>query len=345
MLYIVIAFLWLAILFYLVLGGADFGAGILEIFTATTKKQDLRRTAYIAIGPIWEANHMWIIITVVIFFVGFPEIYSMISISLHIPVLIMLLGIIARGTAFTFRNYDPVNDKMQALYSRIYVYSSFITPLFIGIIAATAVSGRIDPKAKGFLPTYIFNWLDWYPVSGGLFTVFLCGFLAAVFLIGEVSNMRSRRAYMGKARLMNLGLIIFMLLSFQVAKAENIPMFQWVFGSTVSIAAVVISFVAWIIMWSQIAKNNAKLTRLWAGIMVMTLLVSITYGHFPDVVLLKGGRSLSLLSGHAPEATINVLASALMAGDLLIVPSLFYLIYSFSRKNKSMSAKTGRSYP
>src|ERR1700727_2542810 len=110
MLYTVIAFLWLAILFYLLSGGADFGAGILEIFTATTKRQDLRRTALIAIGPIWEANHMWIIIAVVIFFVGFPEIYSTISISLHIPVLIMWLGIIARGTAFTFRNSDHIND-------------------------------------------------------------------------------------------------------------------------------------------------------------------------------------------------------------------------------------------
>jgi cytochrome d ubiquinol oxidase subunit II len=337
MLYIVIAFLWLAILFYLVLGGADFGAGILEMFTATANKQDLRATAYIAIGPIWEANHMWIIITVVIFFVGFPEIYSMISISLHIPVLIMLLGIIARGTAFTFRNYDAINDKMQALYTRIYIYSSFITPLFIGIIAATAVSGRIDPKAEGFLRTYIFNWLDWYPVSVGLFTVFLCGFLAAIFLIGEVGPKPSRGAYVQKARLMNLGMVVFMLLSFRTAKAENIPMFHWVFGSTVSIAAVVMSFVAWIFTWYQISKNNTKLTRLWAGIMVMTLLVAITYGHFPDVVLLKGGLSLSLLSGQAPDATINVLAIALLAGGLFIVPSLFYLIYSFSRKNKPIS--------
>jgi len=337
MLYIVIAFLWLAILFYLVLGGADFGAGILEIFTPATNKEDLRRTAYIAIGPIWEANHMWIIIAVVIVFVGFPEIYSMISISLHIPVLIMLLGIIARGTAFTFRNYDAINDKMQAVYTRIYIYSSFITPFFIGIIAATAVSGRIDPKAQGFLQAYIFDWLDWYPVSVGLFTVFLCAFLAAIFLIGEVSHKPSRQAYVQKARLMNLGLIIFMLLSFRAARADNIPMFKWVFGSTLSIVAVVISFVAWIFTWYQIANNNVRLTRLWAGIMILTLLIAITYGHFPDVVLLKGGMSLSLLSGQAPEATINALGSALLTGGLFIIPSLFYLIYSFGQKNKSIS--------
>ena len=337
MLYIIIAFLWLAILLYLVFGGADFGVGILEIFMSAANKHDLKKNAHRSIGPIWEANHMWIIIAVVIFFVGFPAIYSTICTSLHIPVLIMLLGIIARGTAFTFRNYDAVNDKMQAVYTRIYIYSSFITPLFIGIIAATAVSGRIDPKAQGFLPAYIFNWLDWYPVSVGLFTVFLCGFFAAIFLIGEASHKPSRQAYVQKARHMNLGLIIFMLLSFRAAKVENIPMFHWVFGSRVSIAAVVVSFLAWILTWYQITENNVKLTRLWAGIMVLGLLIAITYGHFPDVVLLKGGSSMSLLSGQAPEATVNALGSALLIGGLFIVPSLFYLIYSFGQKNKSIS--------
>src|ERR1700752_1660670 len=119
MLDIVIGFLWVAVLLYLILGGADFGAGILEFFTKETNKQDLKRTAHLAIGPIWEANHMWIIITVVILFVGFPDVYATISVSLHIPVLIMLRGIIARVTAFTFRNYDAVNDNLQKLYTRI----------------------------------------------------------------------------------------------------------------------------------------------------------------------------------------------------------------------------------
>ena len=150
MLNIVIGFLWVAVLLYLILGGADFGAGILEFFTKENNRHDLKRTAHLAIGPIWEANHMWIIITVVIMFVGFPEVYATISVSLHIPVLIMLLGIIARGTAFTFRNYDAIDDNMQKLYTRIYIYSSFVTPLFLGIIAASAVSGRIDPQAPSF---------------------------------------------------------------------------------------------------------------------------------------------------------------------------------------------------
>src|SRR3954463_6396654 len=145
MLTVVILFLCFAILLYFLLGGADFGAGIIELFTSDGNKHRTRKTMYQAIGPIWEANHMWLIITVVILFVGFPDIYSEMCTYLHIPLLILLLGIIARGTAFTFRNYDAIKDEnTQNLYNHMFVYSSFVTPLFLGIIAGSALSGQID---------------------------------------------------------------------------------------------------------------------------------------------------------------------------------------------------------
>jgi cytochrome d ubiquinol oxidase subunit II len=121
MLYIVIGFLWVSLLIYLLMGGADFGAGILELFARETNKSQIRKTSYQAIGPIWEANHMWVIIAIVILFVGFPDVYTTVSTYLHIPLVVMLMGIIARGTAFSFRNYDAVKDRMQNVYNRIYV--------------------------------------------------------------------------------------------------------------------------------------------------------------------------------------------------------------------------------
>ncbi|MBA4167853.1 MAG: cytochrome d ubiquinol oxidase subunit II, partial [Chitinophagaceae bacterium] len=94
MIYVVMAYLWAAILLYLLMGGADFGAGIIELFTSGNNKSKTRKTMYQAIGPIWEANHMWLIITIVILFVGFPVIYTTMSVHLHIPLAVMLLGII-----------------------------------------------------------------------------------------------------------------------------------------------------------------------------------------------------------------------------------------------------------
>jgi cytochrome d ubiquinol oxidase subunit II len=96
MVYVVIAYLWTAILLYLLLGGADFGAGIIELFTSDNNKNKTSITMSRTIGPIWEANHMWLIIVIVILFTGYPDIYATVSTYLHIPLLIMLLGIIAR---------------------------------------------------------------------------------------------------------------------------------------------------------------------------------------------------------------------------------------------------------
>ena len=200
MLYVVIAFLFLAIVLYFLLGGADFGAGIIELFTSKKNRPDTRKTMYEAIGPIWEANHMWLIIAIVILFVGFPVIYSQMCTWLHIPLLIMLLGIMARGTAFAFRSYDAVKgERTQRLYNHIFVYSSFITPLFLGIIAGSAISRQIDLHATTFLSGYIFSWLNYFSVAVGLFTVALSGYLAAVYLIGDAENEKDVKRFIKKA--------------------------------------------------------------------------------------------------------------------------------------------------
>ncbi|WP_317174005.1 cytochrome d ubiquinol oxidase subunit II [Mucilaginibacter myungsuensis] len=332
MLYIVIAFLWWSILLYLLMGGADYGAGILELLTREGNRAGLKKTAYRAIGPIWEANHMWLIIAVVIIFVGFPDVYSLVSVHLHIPLTIMLMGIIARGTAFTFRNYDAVHDSWHRLYDRIYMYSSFITPMFLGIIAATAISGRIDTDATDFPSGYILNWFNWFPLSVGLFTVCLCGSLAAIFLAGEVPGSDEKWRFIRKAKQMNGLATLFMVLLFVSASLQGIPLFRWLFGNVISLIADVIAAASLAMTWYMIYQSRVKTSRFYAGLMVMSLLISVSYPHFPNIVLLKNGGSLSILDHAAPSATINALGIALLAGSVFILPALVYLIWSFAKK-------------
>src|SRR3546814_14924652 len=85
MLYIVVAYLWASICLYILLGGADFGAGIVELASRAKHRRSVRNIMYNAIGPIWEANHMWLIIAIVILFAGFPEISSTMSVYMNIP--------------------------------------------------------------------------------------------------------------------------------------------------------------------------------------------------------------------------------------------------------------------
>ena len=334
MLYIVMIYLWVALLLYLLLGGADFGAGIIELFTSEDNKPNARRIMYKAIGPIWEANHMWLIIAIVILFVGFPVIYSTMSVYLHIPLVIMLMGIIARGTAFAFRNYDAVVDNMQKVYNKIFVYSSFITPLFLGIIAGSAVSGRIDVHAHDFLSAYIFSWLNWFSVSIGFFTVSLCGFMASIYLIGETTEPSERKRFVRKAGQMNIAAVISGGSVFVLAISDKIPLVDWVFGNPVGIAAVVLATISLVILWLMIYKGRARTLRMLAGFQVTMILVTVTWKHYPNIVILKNGGYLSLIENKGTDKTIEALGLALLIGSIFILPALVYLIYSFQKRGE-----------
>lgn len=332
MIYVVIIFLWVALLLYLVMGGADFGAGIIEMFTSNKNKSRTRKIMYNAIGPIWEANHMWLIIAIVILFVGFPVIYATMSTYLHIPLTVMLMGIIARGTALTFRNYDAVHDNMQKIYNKIFVYSSFITPLFLGIIAGSAVSGRVDPQATNFMDAYIYSWLNWFSVAIGFFTVALCGFLAAIYLIGEANDDVERKSFIRKARLMNIAAVIAGSAVFIASVKESIPLVQWVFGNFIGIAAVSAASISLIALWYLISKGKRFIIRVLAGFQMTMILLTTTYKHYPNIIILKNGGHLSLIEDQGAEKAIQSLAIALLVGSIFILPALFYLVWSFQQK-------------
>jgi cytochrome bd ubiquinol oxidase subunit II len=332
MVYVVIIYLWTALLLYLLLGGADFGAGIIELFTSDSNKSRTSLTMSRTIGPIWEANHMWLIIVIVILFTGFPEIYASVSTYLHIPLLIMLMGIIARGTAFAFRHYDAVEDNMQMVYNKIFRYSSFITPFFLGIIAASAVSGTINPDAQHFADAYIFSWLHYFSLAVGLFTVCICGYLAAIFLIGETETADERRRYIIKARSMNVAAIISGALVFGAAAIDHVPLSKWLFGNAVGISAITAALFSLILQWRLIGQGKRIIIRFLAGFQVTMILVATTFFHYPRIILLSGERYLSLMEHHGDDRAIESLGLALLIGSLFILPALFYLIYSFQKK-------------
>ena len=118
---IIFAILVISLLLYVLLGGADFGGGILELLTKGKASGIVSK----AIAPVWEANHMWLILVVVILFVGFPDVYTTILTALHIPVLLTLIGIILRGSAFTFRHYDIEEESAQ---SHLFVHIPVFKP-------------------------------------------------------------------------------------------------------------------------------------------------------------------------------------------------------------------------
>ncbi len=333
MLFVVIIFLWASICLYLLLGGADFGAGIVELVVPRRYKPQIRTVMARAIGPIWEANHMWLIIAIVILFVGFPEIYTTMSIFMHIPLVAMLLGIIARGTAFVFRNYDAVDDHWQVLYARIFMWSSMVTPFFLGVIAAATVSRTIDPHAGDFFSAYIGSWLTWFGVAIGLFTTAICGYLAATYAIGTVDQGVDQLLAVRIAKRFIYLVVAAGALVFLAALYSNIPLIEWIFGGFIGQLAIGLATLSLVFTFAAFRRKKATASRVLAGFQVVMILLAATYQHYPELVLFKSDEGLSLLEHTGDRKTIIALAWTLLAGSIFILPFLFYLMRVFGNKS------------
>jgi cytochrome d ubiquinol oxidase subunit II len=334
MIYVVIGFLWLSICLYVILGGADFGAGIVELFTRKKNRSKTKVIMYESIAPVWEANHMWLIIAIVILFVGFPEIYTTLSTYLHIPLVLMLIGIIARGTAFTFRHYDAVKDDWQNVYAQIFYFSSLLTPFFLGLIAAATISHSINPDAIGFLDLYIFSWLNWFGIAVGLFTVAICAYLASIFALRETVDRMELSLMIKKSKQTMIFVVITGALVFLTAYLSDIPLIMWVFSKPLGIMATVFATICLILILRAMSIRKLLPVRALAGFQVIMILVAATYQHNPNIILFGNGQHLSLLEHMAAPKTISALGWALMLGCIFILPFLFYLMASFSKLRK-----------
>ena len=281
-------------------------------------------------APIWEANHMWLIITVVILFNAFPPIYSQISISLYIPLILLLFGIILRGTAFTFRHYDAIKDSSQEVYSKFFQISSLLVPFFFGLLIGALVSGKISPSPKGFLEGYILPWLNPFSISIGIFIVSLFAFIAAVFLIGDTTDQQVRKIFIQKAKIANLITVIsggLVFLSSAVFSDNGFAMNF--FSHPVSVGLIAAATILLPFLWKVLDKGFTWRSRILAGAELLLILSAFYAVYFPTIVIIKGAENLTLLNSAATGLTLTYLGWSLILGSLIIFPALFYLIKVF----------------
>ena len=328
MLTLIIIILGISFILYTLLGGADFGAGIVEIFAGKREEATISK----AIAPVWEANHVWLILAVVILFTAFPLVYASLSWVLHIPLMMVLLGIIMRGTAFTFRHYDVHQGRSHRYYNFLFHLSSFITPVFLGMILGSMILGRIsfDPT-RGFYQMFIAPWLNWFCLIMGAFTACLFSYLASVFLVGETIVERERLRYVTFAKRSMIVTMILGLLVFIVAEAAGHHLMRTFLHSTPSIIMLITAFLFCPIIWHfpNKEKNKTAYLRIGAGIQVTAILLGWFYIQFPVIVEVKDAGELTFYNTQAPAATLEQLFIALIVGLVLVVPGFVFLFKVF----------------
>lgn len=326
---IVLLFFGLSLVLYVVTGGADFGVGILELFAPKTERESIRKMGEHAIAPIWEANHIWLILALVILFVGFPTLHVRITTYLHIPLLIMLTGIILRGTAFTFRYYDIEQDPTtQRLCTVLFRGGSVLVPMAFGHIVASLSRGMLPATPTNVWDSYWGPWIGAFPMAVGVFTTVLFGWLAVVFLLGEIET-PALPNWSRRAKRWTLCLVLAGCGVATTGWLENVPWIRILSQLPAATVCVLLATLVLSYLWYQFNSPKPWTSRFLAGVLTLLILGGYWGAHYPKIIELNDGTTVLWSQSFAPEATLNALATCLVVASFLILPGLFWLFKIF----------------
>ncbi|MDQ4138987.1 MAG: cytochrome d ubiquinol oxidase subunit II [Bacteroidota bacterium] len=259
------------------------------------------------------------------------------SVALHIPLMIVLIGIVLRGSSFTFRHYDVTHDNTHKYYTVFFKVSSFVTPFFLGITLGAMILGKVSLTNTGsFYELFIEPWFNVFCLVMGLFCTSLFGYIAAVFLIGEANYPVEQQRYSRLSKIFLFLTCAMGVLVFVAAELTNHHLFDAFFNSPFSIAF--FSGVLLLIPVVIYLFTHPNVFYLRAAISVQVTLVMLGWFaiQFPVLVYEKNGNHLTFYNSQAPAATLNQLLIALFVGLLLVVPS-FYFLFKVFKKNKGVN--------
>lgn len=314
-----------SLVLYALLGGADYGGGVWDLFAFGPRAREQRKLIAEAISPVWEANHVWLILVVVILFTAFPPAFAAIATALHIPITLLLIGIVLRGTAFTFRTYDVQRDDVQRRWSLVFSIASIITPILLGTTLGAIASGTIRVDNGAVTSGFFRSWLAPFPLAVGFFALALFAFLAAVYLTVEARERKLQEDFRMRAIISGVAVGLLALTVFILAKTgaptvrAGISRSWWALGLHMLTAIFAIG--AFVTLWTRLYS----VARVCAAAQVTLILLGWAFAQFPHLV----EPDLTISSAAAPQVTLELLLGALAAGAILLFPSYYYLFRIF----------------
>ena len=337
---VILAALVLAIglVMYALFGGADFGGGIWTALAFGPRAEEQREALFNAIGPVWETNHVWLIFVVVTLFTAFPAGFADLFIVLMTPLVLALVGINFRGAAFAFRHFGRETGRDVPLSARVFEIASVLTPFTLGMAVSSTAAGGIVLANR--VPTAdVTAWVNPFTLMGGVVGMAICAYLAPVYMTVRVTgelqeDFRKESMVAGFA----LGILTTLMIPLAMYQA---PLFaKRLLGS-------------WPMLFVLLAVLSGSMTELllmrrrylWAqictGATVVFTLAGFAAALSPDLLI----GQLTLRAAAAPTPTLVAFLTVLPFGALVLVPSLFYLYWTFRALPQDRSDRSDPTDP
>ncbi len=345
--YTILIILWLSLIAYAVLGGADFGGGIWDFFAFGPQAERQRRLIGQALGPVWEANHVWLIFLIVGLFTAFPSAFSVLSTALIVPFTLALIGIVLRGAAFIFRAHSDEAGTLGKsvwirVWGRVFSTASTITPFLFGTAAAAVASGQVRVQGGRVQTDLLAGWTTPFALTIGALALTLCAVLAAVNLMIEAQNSHDaelveafrRRAMIAGAITLVLDAIAFILAPFQAPLLWNGMLDH-------ALPVVIATGVIGLITAASLLLRRYRLARVLAFTVTAFIFASWGLSQFPYLIPVN----VTINNAASPPATLLALLISTIIGMALLLPSLWLLFHVFRGKHSALNVQEKEGKP
>jgi cytochrome d ubiquinol oxidase subunit II len=317
---------------YAVLGGADFGGGLWDLLAGGDQRGRLpRQLIDESITPVWEANHVWLVFDLVIFWTAFPHAFAAVMTAVALPLWLAAGGIVLRGAGFAFRK-EAHGLRTQRVLGATFAFSSLLTPFFMGTVIGAIATGQIPADAAR---ASLSAWTSPTALLAGFLFVGACGYLAAVYLVGEAARRSDRRleAYFTR-RAQAAGIVTGALSLAALAElhTSNAALFSRLTGRALPLVIVAgLCGLAVLALLTAAWRNGVRVigVRVIAALGVAAVVWGWGVAQYP---VLLPGTAVTLSNAGAPHTTLVAIVWLFVAAVVLVGPS-FALLFSLQGRN------------
>jgi cytochrome d ubiquinol oxidase subunit II len=323
----VAAVLWFGATLYAVFGGADFGAGFWSLLARQNERgRRARKLIDWAIGPVWEANHVWLIFILVVLWTAFSGAFEAIMSTLFIPLSLAALGIVLRGAGFAFHETaDRIAGRRVAEW--LFAVSSVLTPFFMGTVVGAIASGRIPVGNAAGDP--VTSWLNPVPILIGVLFVATGAYLAAVFLVSDARRAGDRDLvgyFSARATATAIATGAIALAGIFVLHADARYLYDGL--TSEALPLVVISALSGLGVLIGLRRGARRGLRALAIIAVVAIVWGWGVAQFPYLL----PETLTISAGAGTSQTLAMVLGVFGVAVLLVVPALV-LLYTLTQKS------------
>jgi cytochrome bd ubiquinol oxidase subunit II len=314
---------------YAVFGGADFGGGLWDLLAGTTAQGRAPRALIDeSITPVWEGNHVWLVFDLVIFWTAFPYAFAAVMNTLALPLWLALGGIVLRGAGFAFRK-ELSSLSLQRAAGATFAFSSLLTPFFMGTVVGAIAAGAVSGDAT---QASLAAWTSPTALMAGFLFVAACGYLAAVYLVGEAGSRGNRAmqvyfAWRAQAAAIVAGALSLAAL-FELRNSDPVVYDRLTSGR--ALPFVVVAGVCGLAVFALLAVGRPRgILRGVAALGVAAVVWGWGVAQYPTLL---PGTSVTLSNAGAPDATMIAIIVVFIAAVVLVGPS-FALLYALQGRH------------